>query len=291
MAKPPTELAVTVPGGLLQAWRSGSGPPVLILHGGPGLSDYTSSMADELVEEFTVYRYQQRGLLPSTTDGPFTVETHASDVLAVIGAMGDGPVFLVGHSWGGYLAMHVAAAHPERLLGLVVVDPLGAVGDGGESDMGRIMDERIPVEAAARAAELDERAMRGEGSAGDAMEALSIVWPAYFATPAQAPPMPVMSLALACYSETWESIHGELAAQTIATGLGRFRAPTVFVLGAGSPIPPRHGVASAALIPGAETDILEGCGHFPWLERPGVIRRALVSIRDRSSSQMMHNDN
>ena len=49
----------------------------LILHGGPGMSDYTSSLADELVEEFTVYRYQQRGLAPSTTDGPFTVETHA----------------------------------------------------------------------------------------------------------------------------------------------------------------------------------------------------------------------
>ena len=140
------EFAVTVPGGLLEGWRAGSGPPVLILHGGPGLSDYTSSLADELVEEFTVYRYQQRGLEPSTTDGPFTVESHASDVLAVIDAMSDGPPFLVGHSWGGYLAMHVAAAHPERLRGLVVVDPLGAIGDGGEADMGRIMDERIPPE-------------------------------------------------------------------------------------------------------------------------------------------------
>ena len=119
----------------------------------------------------------------------------------------------------------VAAAHPECLSGLVVVDPLGAVGDGGESDMGRIMDERIPPEAAARAAELDERAMRGEGTAGDAMEALSIVWPAYFATPEQAPPMPDLALSLVCYSETWESIHRELAAQTLATLLAGFRAP------------------------------------------------------------------
>ena len=193
--------------------------------------------------------------------------------------VGDGPVFLVGHSWGGYLAMHVAAAHPERLLGLVVVDPLGAVGDGGEADMGRIIDERIPPVAAARAAELDERAMRGEGSDGDAMEAFSIVWPAYFPDPERVPPMPEMALSLACYSETWDSIHSELAAQTLANDLGRFRAPTVFVLGAGSPIPPRHGVASAALIPGAVTDILEGCGHFPWLDRPGVIRTALLSVQ------------
>jgi proline iminopeptidase len=285
MAQLDSEFAVTVSGGVLTGWRAGSGPPVLILHGGPGLSDYTSSLADELVEEFTVHRYQQRGLAPSTTDGPFTVESHVSDVLAVLDAIGAGQVFLIGHSWGGHLAMHIAAGHPERLLGLVVVDPLGAVGDGGESDMGRIMEQRLPPEAAARANALDERAMRGEGTAGDAMEALSIVWPTYFATPEQVPPMPAMELSLACYSETWESIHGELAAHTLETRLGRFRAPTVFVLGAGSPIPPRHGVASAALIPGAETDILDGCGHFPWLDQPGVIRTALRSVSTRSGAR------
>jgi pimeloyl-ACP methyl ester carboxylesterase len=39
------------------------------------------------------------------------------------------------HSWGGHLAMHLAVQHPDRLLGLVLADPLGAVPDGGVSDM------------------------------------------------------------------------------------------------------------------------------------------------------------
>jgi len=42
-----------------------------------------------------------------------------------------------------------------------------------------------------------------------------------------------------------------------------------------SPIPARHGVASADLIPGARVQIEEDCGHFPWLERPGSIRKVL----------------
>jgi pimeloyl-ACP methyl ester carboxylesterase len=279
MTAPSNEVVVTVPGGMIRGWRAGFGPPVLILHGGPGLSDYTLSLADEFVDGFTVYRYQQRGLAPSTTEGPFTIEAHVSDAIAVLDAIGAARVFLIGHSWGGHLAMHIAATHPDRLLGLVVVDPLGVVGDGGESDMERIMNERMTPEAAARAAELDERAMRGEGTPGDALEALSLVWPAYFAAPDQAPPMPEMTMSLACYSETWDSIHSELSRQTLPPLLGRFRAPTVFVLGADSPIPPRHGIASAALIPGAKTDILDGCGHFPWLEQPGVIRAALDSIQ------------
>ena len=52
----------------------------------------------------------------------------------------------------------------------------------------------------------------------------------------------------------------------------------MFVLGAASPIPPRHGVASAALIPGARHVIEDDCGHFIWLERPGSVRRALQNL-------------
>ncbi len=50
--------------------------------------------------------------------------------------------------------------------------------------------------------------------------------------------------------------------------------PAVFVLGADSPIPPEHGIVSAALIPGARYRVEPDCGHFPWLERPGSVHRA-----------------
>ena len=251
----------------------------MILHGGPGLSEYTGALADELDSGFTVLRYQQRGLAPSTTSGPFTINTHMDDVLAVLGAMGASPAYVVGHSWGGHLAMHLAAAHPDHIRGLVVVDPLGVVGDGGEADMMRSMGERITPEAAARAGELDERAMRGEGSPGDALEALSLVWPAYFARPDAAPAMPPMAMSLPCYAQTWDSIRVELAGTDWAARLGSFPAPTAFVLGAQSPIPPEHGLASAALFPAATTDVVEDCGHFLWFEQPGAVRGALDAVR------------
>jgi pimeloyl-ACP methyl ester carboxylesterase len=262
----------------IAGWRAGSGPPVVVLHGGPGLSDYTESLSEELVDGYTVHRYQQRGLAPSSTDGPFTLEAHISDAIAVMDEMAAVKVWLVGHSWGGHLAMHVAGTHPDRLFGLVVIDPLGVVGDGGESDMERRMAERISPEAAARSFELDQRAMRGEGRPDDALEAFSTVWPTYFSEPASAPPMPPMRMSLPCYSETWESIRNELARKTLPPLLHRFTAPSVFVLGADSPIPTHHGEASAALIPGAVIEIIEGCGHFPWLERPGVVREALDAL-------------
>ena len=273
------EFAASVPGGLIAASQSGSGTtPVLILHGGPGLSDYTAPLADELEDAFSVIRFQQRGLRPSTTSGPFDVDRHVADAIAVLDAASAGQAYVIGHSWGGHLAMHLAAQHQDRLLGLVAVDPLGAVSDGGESDLARMLSERVPPELAARAQELDQRAMSGEGTAEDALEGLAIVWPGYFSSPDKAPPMPPLSLSLECYAGTFASIHWHFEHKILERGLPLLNIPAIFLLGAASPIPPQHGVASAALIPGAQHWIEADCGHFPWLERPGSVRRALEHI-------------
>jgi pimeloyl-ACP methyl ester carboxylesterase len=273
----PAQIQARVPGGSITGWLAGDGPPVLVLHGGPGLSDYTAPLAAELEDAFAVIRYQQRGLAPSVTSGPFSVSQHVADAVAVLDAAGVGRAWVIGHSWGGHLAMHLAIQHPDRVLGLVIVDPLGAVPDGGVSDMEQNLAQRIQPELAARALELDERAMAGQGTAEDALESLAIVWPGYFSSSQAAPPMPPLSLSAECYAETFASIQEHFGQHTLERSLPALRLPALFVLGAASPIPARHGVASADLIPGAQHQI-KNCGHFPWLEHPGSVRKALERI-------------
>ena len=102
---------------------SGDGPPLVLLHGGPGLSEYLLELAAELAPAFTVFRYQQRGLAPSVTDGDRSVEGHINDLVRVVDGLGWSKPWIAGHSWGGRLAMHFAVAHPERTGALVVIDP------------------------------------------------------------------------------------------------------------------------------------------------------------------------
>jgi pimeloyl-ACP methyl ester carboxylesterase len=272
------EFRVPVPGGSITGWLAWDGPPVLVLHGGPGLSDYTAPLAAELEDAFGVIRYQQRGLVPSTTSGPFAIGEHVADAIAVLDAAGAGHAYVIGHSWGGHLAMHLAVRHPGRVAGLVIVEPLGAVPDGGLSDMEQNLTERIRPELAARARELDERATAGQGTAQDALESLAIVWPGYFSSPQAAPLMPPLRLSVECYAGTFASIQEHFDQHTLERSLPALTAPALFVLGAASPIPVRHGMASASLIPGARYQI-QDCGHFPWLERPGSVRKALEHIR------------
>lgn len=266
----------------LAGWRSGSGIPVLVLHGGPGLSDYTESLVAELGPSYETIRYQQRGLEPSTTSGPFDVETQVDDVLRVMDHLQLDRPLVLGHSWGGHLAMHLIATHPERVQGTLIVDPLGAVPDGGEEDLGRNLAERASPEAAARSAELDARALQGEGTEEDAIEGLRLVWPGYFADPKTAPPMPPMRMSVAAYSETFTSIRQHFGNQTLVRLLPTVRVATAFLLGQESPIPNSHGMASAALIEGARVDVLAHCGHLPWLEQPGSVRAALDRLVGRA---------
>jgi proline iminopeptidase len=273
-----TELQIPVAGGELCVWREGSGPPHLLLHGGPGLSDYTETLVGELDDTFTVYRYQQRGLAPSTTSGPFDIETHVADAVAVLDGVGVERTYVVGHSWGGHLAMHLAVHHPNRLLGLVCLDPLGAVSDGGEADMERLLTERTSPEGMARALQLDRRAMAGEGTPEDALEGLAILWPGYFSPSSDVPPMPAIKMSIPCYAGTFDSIHEHFALGTLQRLLPDLTLPTFFLLGADSPIPPEHGIASAALIPNSHDEVLDGCGHFIWLESPGSVRRVLDAV-------------
>jgi pimeloyl-ACP methyl ester carboxylesterase len=269
-----TEFTTHDDGPLIAGRRAGSGPPVLLLHGGPGLGlDYLRELADELAEENDVAWYQQRGLEPSAPEGPYTVAIDVGDACRVLDALGWQRAYVVGHSWGGHLALHVAEAMPERLLGVLAVDPLGPVGDGRWPEFDEEMFRRTPEHLRARARELDELAMAGKVDEELALEGLRLVWPAYFADPDRAPPMPELRYASERSAEMVPSIQAELPA--LEAGLPRIRVPVGFVHGSRSPMPLAASTDGAERIPGAWVEVVEGAGHFVWVEAPGVVRTVL----------------
>jgi proline iminopeptidase len=271
------DLRADVPGGSLRGWARGDGgvPPVLLLHGGPGLSyEYLRGLAVDVGNTYRVAAFQQRGLAPSTTKGPFDVERAVADVLAVLDALGWARAWVVGHSWGGHLLLHLALAAPERLHGGLAVDPLGAVGDGGAAGFEAELVARTPEADAARAVELDQRAMRGEGTPEEMTESLALLWPSYFAARDDVMPFPALRASLPAYSGLWESLKAELPA--LEAALPSITVPLAFLAGGASPMPADAAAgATAARIPGARLEVLEGAGHFPWHERPGCVRAAL----------------
>lgn len=273
-------LTVPVAGGTLGGWAVGEGAPVLLLHGGPGLSyEYLDELGAELRPGYQVAAYQQRGLEPSTLEGPFTVAQGIADALAVLDALDWSRALIVGHSWGGHLALRLAAAHPERLSGALAVDPLGILGDGGMAAFEAEIGARTPVENRDRARELDERAMAGEGTAEEGLESLRMVWPAYFADPENAPEMPPLRMSVEAYSGVITEVTN--GTDEVAAALARSDVPYGVIAGAGSPMPWGQAArASAELSPRAFLIVVAAAGHFPWLEVPGCVRAALQRLHE-----------
>ncbi|TPG16213.1 alpha/beta fold hydrolase [Pedococcus bigeumensis] len=270
-----TPFTVPTPSGHLGGWRAGAGAPVLLLHGGPGLSyGHLDPLAEELAAGYEVAFFQQRGLEPSTTEGPFTVAQAVADIASVLDGLGWERAWLVGHSWGGHLAFHAASSLPERLLGVLSIDPLGAVGDGGAEAFGAEMIRRVPEHLQARAQELDDKDTDGTASDADEQEMLDIVWPSYFATPAAATPRPPLAVSSAAHLGLWEDLVVQLP--RLEKALASITVPVGVLAGAESPMPPTEAAQTTAdRIPDAWAHLEPGVGHFVWLERPGCALAAL----------------
>lgn len=268
--------AADVAGGSLGGWVSGDeGPRVLLLHGGPGVSfEYLDGLAEEIGIDFQVAAYQQRGIEPSTLQGPFAVDREVADALAVLDALAWDAGWVVGHSWGGHLLLHIAVAAPERLHGGLAIDPLGAVGDGGFEAFDAEMLRRTPAGDRRLAEQLDEQAMRGEGGPDDALESMRLVWPAYFASPDHVMPFEAARVSVPAYAGLLESLAA--ARPQLESALADVQVPLGFLAGARSPMPhDQAAAATARAIPTAWLEVVEGAGHFPWFERPGCVRAAL----------------
>lgn len=272
-------IRVSVPGGDLVGWVVGQGPRVLLLHGGPVGYEYLETLAAELLPGFTVAAYQQRGLDPSTNLGPFDARTQAADSAAVLDMLGWDRAYVVGHSLGGYFALQLARRIPERLLGAVIVDPLGAVGDGGLGEFWATQLSRLDPQARSRIAELEELESIGPLTPEQADEADRLIWPTFFADPRHTYPF-----ALRQNPVTHGPIHAGVFEDmpALAAWLPQATVAMEFVHGAASPMPTTASADTVALLKHAVLEVVAGAGHFVWFERPGTIRAALERLAVRA---------
>jgi pimeloyl-ACP methyl ester carboxylesterase len=132
-------VAEAIPIGGIQQWITIRGaddaaPVLLFLHGGPGNSvmGYAEKFTATLQQHFVVVQWDQREsgktAKLNTSPVPLTLdlmEQDASDIVAYLRKrFAKEKIYLAGHSWGGFLALRVAARHPDWLAACVPSAPM-----------------------------------------------------------------------------------------------------------------------------------------------------------------------
>lgn len=140
----------------VHAWGPPEGAPVLVLHGVTNTGARYRRLAQDHLADLRVIAVDLRGHADSTWDPPWSLERHVEDVRETLEALGVSRACVVGHSFGGLVALHLAATVPKRVAALVLLDPAGALDParcGREAEQAR-RDEGWADRAEARAARL-----------------------------------------------------------------------------------------------------------------------------------------
>jgi proline iminopeptidase len=253
---------------------------VFVLHGGPSFDhNYLLPDMDRLAETLRVIYYAQRGRGLSA-DGvepeDVSMESEVEDLDAIRRSVGLDAIALIGHSWGGLLAMYYALGYPEHVSHLILMHSAPATAGGWSNLMDVFERQRPPRDREVLdRVEASESFQRGELGAeaeynrahfrmtlpqSDLLDDLVGRIRVNF-TPESV--LKAEQIANRLHEQT-----SEVSGFDLLPALGRLDIPTLVISAEHDFIPVEIATEIADAMPRARLVVLDGCGHFSYMERP-----------------------
>ena len=252
-------------------------PPVILVHGGPGLWDYLEPVATLLDDLTVVHRFDQRGCGGSDPSDEQTMQRLCDDIDELRRHWGHEQIVVIGHSFGATLALTYAAAHPEHVARVGYLSGVG-LGDW-YTPYDRERTLRMSDEQSARLTELQRQSRNAE----EEIEFRALSWFTDHANRERAwtwaledaaVPFPInfaANKAINAETNSWTDDHQAAVAASLPM-------PVWLVHGTGDPRPASAVRALAEHIPDHRLHLIEGAGHSLWRERPDALREVLQAL-------------
>ena len=265
-----TDYYITGAGGTkLHVFESGSGIPVVLLAGGPGMNPvYLDSVWKQLAVKFRCIVLEQRGTgkssLSSVDSSTVNMKNYVDDLEALRNHLKLDRITLIGHSWGGMLSMEYAARHPEQAERLILLSPGGPTSKFftyfGDNIGVRLTDEDKKEKALLDS--LKQNNLKG-------------IWPGYFFDRKRAlatKPMDSSGLfgqpGVSKYAiRDFVSTEGERVRL-----LKNYKGPVHIIQGRQDPVGESTVYEIKDVLPQAKVHFIEKCGHMPWFENEAQVK-------------------
>jgi non-heme chloroperoxidase len=250
--------------------EQGSGPPLILIHG--SLSDYTywTDQMAPFARRYRVIAYSRRYNPPNHNSARpgYSAVTDAEDAAHLIGALRLGKVYVVGHSYGAFTALFLAARHPQLIRAVALAEP-PAVSllrhlSGPGAAQGRAMFDDIQARMVAP--------MKAAFAAGDAERGVAAFIDYVFADPRAWDRFSASSKA-----ETLRDAHewdvmmtsGTLFPDLPPQSVRRISVPVLVMSGAKSyPFLGKIDEALIQMLPDSRRIVFPDAGHQMWLQHP-----------------------
>ena len=243
----------------------GSGPLVVVLHGGPGAShDYLLPQYDRLVRSRSPLYYDQRGggKSPVGRDVPVGWREHVADLDGIRQVLGLERLTLCGYSWGGLLAVLYLLEHTERVERLALVSPASITGEYREEFERRFAARNAAPEIVAAREKLRASGLRERDPAAYQRRAFELSVAGYFRDFHDAAGLTSFRVIARTQQGVWDSL-GSYDLGERLRGIAS-PPPSLILHGTSDPLPIEGSRELAALL---RADLHElPTGHCPHVE-------------------------
>lgn len=233
---------------------------LIAINGGPGQSGrYMDSIGKLVGDNLALVTYDQRGTGQSTkpTSG-YELLKYVEDLEAVRKAGGAEQVHVLGHSWGGIVAMRYATVHPNRVRSIILMGsgpPARQAAQEGQARLGQ------------RMASLQKQGIIPETLPQDLESLLEAILPAYFSDPKFKIPAEIRETSFS--QEVNQQTFSALGNWDFSQEVSQLTHPVLLFWGKDDPfgMPMAEAVKDSLSRAQVTFVILEGCGHY-WQECP-----------------------
>lgn len=268
------ELFVEVPNEKLYCHVMGQGNPLIVIHGGPGLTqDYLLPQMSKLAENHLVIFYDQRACGRSTgniTRDDMQISTFVSDLEHIRKFFGLRQISLLGHSWGGFVAFQYAIAHPEKVNKLIISNSMPASSEEFLLFIDEYFKRIAPYQEEIKDLQESPQFLAGDSDAFE--KYLRLSFRTYCFDPEKAD---LLNLAmpdkaglrfLQVYNVVRQNVF--IKPFNFHDALKKLQMPTLVIHGDFDPVPVSTAENLHKSIPNSKFILMKQCGHFPYVEKP-----------------------
>ena len=266
--------------------RAGNGPPVVLVHGMVNSSRHWEQVALRLADRYTVIAPDLIGHGDSAGPrGDYSLGAHASRIRDLLTAIGVERATLVGHSYGGGVAMQFFWQFPQRTNRMALISSGGL----GPEVAPMLRSAALPGASALLAVVANRRMVAALAGAGSRLRARGISAGVYLEAVSRATRPLSGPGARDAFLQTLRSVidgRGQrVAANDRLYLLDHAPTPTLIVWGGrDNTIPLAHGRAAHLAISSSRFEVLDDAAHFPHLEDPAGLAGALATFLDTTDA-------
>jgi len=260
----------------------GEGEPIVVVHGGPGMDhQYLRPGMDVLASSRTLICYDQRGTGRSDTDldvASVNMDAFVEDIDELRQVLGYERITVLGHSFGGLIALGYALAHPESTRALILMDTDEPGSRWTAERRRRLAEARTPADSA----DLAELVASPGFEARDPRTMSEMYRVAFRSTMRDRTRVDELNLTMSRQTarngpEIQRLLGGSMAEVDWWDRLPGLEVPTLVLHGRFDPIPLDMARALAEALPQGRLEVLE-TGHFPYIEDPAGLATAVEAF-------------